>query len=522
MAKIINVDQAAELIQDKSRLGIGGFATFGSPDSVLRAIRRRYERTGSPNGLFVVAPCCTGNKGTWGMSALGPDGDIIDTLVTSQVSQAPYIAKAIWDNKIACFLLPLGVFTGIFHAQTAKRPGLITNTGKYTYVDPRVEGGKANQRAIDSGIEVVKVVEFEGKEYLFYPPLPMDTCIIRATYADESGNISMEHEVIPAEQVEMAEAVHNNGGTVIVQVEKILKDGSLHPRNVVLHKSMVDYVVEALPGEQPHTYEVEEFSPELLGDIKVPVEAVKPLDFTIRKVIARRGAMELRKGALVNLGLGISDGVSLVASEEGFADDITLTIETGLFGGVPMAGQRMGSGVNSEATLKTDHTFDLYDGGVLDIAFLSGAEIDEHGNVNVSKFGGRAPGPGGFINISQNVPKICFMGTFTAGKEQDIRFENGEVHIIQDGSLIKFRKDVEQITFSGRYSVESNQKMMVITERAVFRLTPEGLELIEIAPGVDLQKHILDKMEFKPLISKDLKLMDSRLFKPEKMGLNID
>lgn len=524
MTKFITVDEAAELIKDGSRLGIGGFATFGSPDSLLRAIRRRYVKTNSPKNLFVVAPCCTGDKNPegWGMSALGPDGDIIDTLITSQVSQAPYIAKAIWNNEIACFLLPLGIFTQIFHALTAKRPGVVTNTGKYTYVDPRVEGGKANQRAIDSGIEVVKVVEFDGKEYLYYPTIPMDACIIRATYSDESGNISMKKEVIPAEQVEMAEAVHNNGGIVIVQVEKILKDGSLHPREVVLHKSFVDYVVEALPGEQPHTYGIPEFSPELMGDIKIPVEAVAPMNFSIRKVIARRGAMELKKGVLVNLGLGISDGVSLVANEEGFANDITLTIETGLFGGIPMTGQRMGSGINSEATLKTDHTFDLYDGGVLDIAFLSGAEIDEHGNVNVSKFGGRAPGPGGFINISQNVPKICFLGTFTAGKEQDIRFEDGKVHIVKDGSLIKFRKNVEQITFSGRYSKESGQKMMVITERAVFQLTQEGLELIEIAPGIDLEKDILGKMEFKPIISKNLKLMEARLFKDEKMGLEIN
>ena len=522
MARFVSADDAVSVIQDGMSLGIGGFATFGAADSLLRAIRRRYDQEGSPKKLNIVAPACPGDatEGGWGMSVFGADTRIVDSVITSHVGQVPYLGREVAANRIAAWLLPLGIFTQLFHAAAARRPGVLTHVGKYTFVDPRVEGGRANQRAIDEDRKLVEVVELSGREYLFYHTLPMDVCFIRASYADTDGNLSFEREAIPAEQAEMAAACHAGGGIVIAQVEKVVQKGSIHPRNAWVPGQLVDYVVLSGEGEHPHTYEVPAYRAELTGDIKIPVEAVPPMDMGIRKVVARRGALELKKGYLANLGLGISDGISKVAAEEGFSDQISLTIETGIFGGVPLTGLSIGAGVNADALLRTGEVFDLYDGGVLDIAFLSGAEIDRYGNVNVTKFGGRVVGPGGFINISQNAPKMCFLGTFTAGK-QKLYAENGKLVIEQDGPIIKFRQDVEQVSFSGRYAVESGQEVLFISERAVFRLTPDGLMLTEIAPGVNLEQHILAKMEFKPLISPDLKLMDARIFRDELMGFTL-
>jgi len=519
MANVITAQEAVSLIKDGTNIGIGGFATFGAADTLLREIARSYAEQGTPKGLHIVAPACPGDhqENGWGMSAMQANG-LIASLVTSHVGQVPALGRAVADNLFPTFFLPLGVFGHIFRAMAGKKPPILTHVGKYTFCDPRVEACKANQAAIDSGREVVSLVELEGQEYLCYRHLPMDICILRGSVADEDGNISMVNEAIPAEQMEMAAAVHNNGGTVIVQVEQIVARHTLPPRSVWINKKLVNYVVVAKPGEHPHTYECPEFRPEIVGQCRVPTGAIAPMELGVRKVVARRGAMELVSNALVNLGLGISDGVSIVASEEGVSDEITLTIETGVFGGVPLGGLSTGVGVNSDATYRTADTFDLYDGGVLDMAFLSSAEIDPTGNVNVTKFGGHTAGPGGFINISQNVPKMCFMGIFTAGK-QDVAVENGKLVIRKDGERIKFKQQVEQISFSGRYALETGQEVLYITERAVFRLTPDGLLLTEIAPGVDLEKDILGKMEFRPLISPDLKTMDLRIFQPEKMGL---
>lgn len=519
MSKIISPAQAAALVRDGMRVGIGGFATFGAADTLLRALARSYVRTGSPRGLHIVAPACPGDQREdgWGMSVLAEEG-LLASLVTSHVGQAPRLARMVSENKFAAFFLPLGLFGHIFRAMAGKKPGVLTHVGKYTFCDPRVEGCKANQAAVDSGREVVEVVDLHGADFLFYRPLPMDICLLRASLADEDGNISMINEAIPAEQMEMAAAVHNSGGIVVVQVERIVERRSLPPRSVWIHGSLVDYVVVSAPGEHPHTYECPAFRPEITGQIRIPAGAVLPMELGLRKAVARRGALELRPGALVNLGLGISDGVAVVANEEGIIERITLTIETGIFGGVPLGGLSMGAGIDPDAIYRTADTFDLYDGGVLDMAFLSGAEIDRSGNVNVTKFGGRTAGPGGFINISQNAPKMCFMGSFTAGK-QDIGFENGRLVIRRDGERVKFRERVEQISFSGQYAQESGQEVLYITERAVFRLATEGLVLIEIAPGVDLDRDILGRMEFTPVISPDLRLMDARIFRPEPMGL---
>lgn len=521
MTKFITPAEAAALIPDGARIGVGGFATAGSADAVLRCLNERFQATGSPRDLSILCPTCAivieGQKKQYGLIALDGEG-MVSALYTSRLGTGHRLAELAAQNKLAAYILPLGVLGHLFRAQAGNKPGILTHVGKYTFADPRNEGCRLNRKAMDRGEELVTLVEADGKEYLFYRVIPMDLCLIRGTYADEDGNVSIAQEVIPAESVEMAEAVHNSGGIVIVQVSKVVSRNSIPPTQVAIHRKLVDYVVEAAPEDHPFSYTDQEYRPELVGGLRVPEKSVEPMEMGLRKIIARRGAMELERDWLVNLGFGISDGVAVVANEEGLAKDISLSIETGIFGGVPLPGNRMGQGVNQEAIYRMADIFDLYDGGVLDATFLSFAEVDEEGNVNVSKFGGHIIGPGGFINIAQNTKRLHFLAAFTAGG-LDCGVENGRLAIHQDGKRKKFRKKVESITFSGKYAVESGQEVLYITERAVFRLMPEGLMLVEIAPGVDLERDILAQMEFTPLISPELKEMDARIFRPEKMGL---
>ena len=442
-------------------------------------------------------------------------------LYSSVVKLPPAINRAVNENRIAGYFLPLGVFGQLFRAAAGGEPGVLTHVGLGTFCDPRVEGCLMNDLARESGVEIVRLMPVDGKDYLFYPVIPIDIALIRGTYADEDGNLSTEKEAVRSEVLELANAVHNRGGIVIAEVQEIVPKGSLDPRLVTVHKRSIDYVVLSKEGEHPHTYSDPQYRPELVGETKVPLQSIEPMPMGLRKVVARRAAMELEKGALVNIGLGISDGISLVVNEEGLSDQITLTVETGLMGGVPLTGLAMGAGINPEALYRMPDTFDLYDGGGLDQAFLSGAEIDRFGNVNVSRFNGKVAGPGGFINIAQNARKVCFSGIFTAGKEQDIRVEDGRIRIVQDGGTRKYVRQVSQITFSGQYAAETGKEVLFISERCVMKLTPDGLMLTEIAPGVDLEKDILNKMEFAPLISPELKLMDARIFRDAPMGLTL-
>jgi propionate CoA-transferase len=521
MTQRIDLEQAVDLVPHGCTLGVGGFCGFGAPDSILREMGKRYAKTGSPGNITLVTPASAGDKTEdgWGISFLREDG-LIDTLISSIVMLPKAIQRDVEQNKIACFFLPLGVFGHLFRAAAGGEPGVLTHVGLHTFCDPRVEGCKINDRAKESGREVVRIMPVDGRDYLFYPSIKMDVCLLRGTYADADGNISIEKEAVHAETLEMANAVHNNGGVVIFQVQEIVESGSLDPKMVVVHKSAVDYIVLSAPGDHVQNYEAPEYRPELTGEARIPLESIPPMEMGLRKIVARRALMELKKGALINLGLGVSEGIALVANEEGITKDISLSMETGVMGGVPLSGVSVGAGINPDALYKMPDTFDLYNGGGLDQCFLSGAQIDEAGNVNVSKFNGHIVGPGGFINITQNTRKICFSGVFTAGNVRAV-CDDGKLSILKDGTALKFVKRVEQITFSGRHAVETGKEVLFITERAVFCLTSQGLELIEIAPGVDLERDILAKMEFVPLISRDLKLMDARIFKPEKMNVTL-
>ena len=519
---ILTAEEAAALVQDGMTVALGGFGAYSSPDALYQAVADRYARTGHPKGITVMDGISTGNfdkEHGQGLSRLKQDG-LIETIIAGHIGNPTDVANLVGENRIAAYILPLGVVMHLFRAMAGKKPGVLTTVGLGTCADPREEGCVANEKAKSQGRKIVELVQLDGEEYLFYKSQKLDLCLIRGTWADEDGNISLAHEALIEAQLQIAAAVHNNGGTVIVQVEDIVPRGSLHPKEVRIHKSLVDYVVKASPEYHMQSYAGTEYRPELTGEARVPMESLEPMKMSIRKIIARRGAMELKPGSIINLGIGIPSGVGSVANEEGLAEDLTLSLESGPVGGVPVEGIGFGAAANPEQIATIPDTFDLYDGGWLDMTCLGAAEIDREGNVNVSKFGTRCTGPGGFINISQNTPKVCFMLSFTPGKPV-IETGDGKLRIIEDGKGFKFAARVQQITFSGAYARKTGQEILYITERAVFRLTDQGVTLTEIAPGVDLEKDILAHMAFTPIISPDLKEMDPALFRKEKMGLTL-
>ena len=519
MSKLVSADYAASLLKDDMTIGMGGFVGFGTPEELLIAIEKRYTETHAPKNLTVFHGAGIGDSAARGMNHMGHEG-LIKRLVCAHVGLAPMVGKLCMENKVECFILPQGVCSHILRATAGRKPGLITHVGLKTYADPRVEACKGNEAARQSGYEVVQLIQIEGKDYLLYKSQSLDMCFIRGTYADEDGNVTMSKEGLHGDQLEMAMATRNSGGVVVVQVERMVKKGTLAVRDIKIPGFMVDYVVEARPENHLQSFMGPEYRPELTGEIYIPMDAIEPMKLNPRKICGRRGAMLLKKGAVVNLGIGVAEAIAAVAGEEGVADQITLSIESGVLGGVPTGGLGIGGTVNPESILKQPDTFDFYDGGGLDMAFLGLAEVDQAGNVNVSKFGGRMVGPGGFINITQNAKVVGFCGTFTAGKMK-CEIADGKLNIIEDAPGIKFKKCVEQITYSGEYGVESGQTVYYITERALFKLVSGGLELLEIAPGVDLQKDILDKMEFTPVMN-DVKVMDEKIFKDALMHLTFE
>lgn len=526
MPKFASLEEAVSQIQDNMELIVGGFSTYGCPEELLEGLAARYEATGHPKNLTVICGITPGDKTerteylkglNVGLNRLRAKG-LVGTMKVGLLNDARAFSKAVGNNEVAGYLLPMGVVMNLFRTTAGGRPGLLTKVGLGTYCDPRQEGCAVNEKARQQG-PVVKLMEIDGEEYLFYKAFKPNVCFIRATYADEDGNLSMDQEAIIGPELEIAVATHNNGGIVIAQVGEIVRRGSIHPRRVRIHGKLVDYVVKAKnPDHQRQNTDFPYYRPELTGDIKTVEAVMEPMEMSVRKVITRRAAMELQPGIIINLGVGMPASIATVAAEEGLGEGMTMSVEAGPMGGIVQQGQAFPGTANPEAVFTQTDMIDMIDGGMLDMTFLGAAEIDPKGNVNVSKFAGRSNGPGGFIDISQNSKKVIFMGTFTVGKSEIEISEQG-LHIVRDGDGVKFVNEVQQITFSGVYAVRSGQEVMFITERAVFCLTEEGLVLTEIAPGVDLQKDILDKMEFAPRISPHLRTMDSRIFREGKMGL---
>jgi propionate CoA-transferase len=416
-------------------------------------------------------------------------------------------------EEIEAYNLPQGVLALLMREIAAGRPGLLTTVGLNTFIDPRLEGGRMNKRAQEP---LVELVNFQGREMLFYKAFPINVTIVRGSSADEAGNISVELEGLDLHILPSAQAAYNSGGIVIAQVKRIVKKGTLNPRMVRVPGHMVTAVVH--DPNQWQTWE-SEHNPALCGMVKVPMDSITPLEFGLRKFVARRAAMELRPGAVVNLGIGIADGVANVAAEEGIIDDFTFSIEMGVVGGVPTKGIIFGAAWNPDCIMSMPSQFDFYHGGGLDMAFLGMGEVDPSGNVNVSRLGTRITGSGGFIDISQTAKTVVFCSPFTNG-EILVDTKDGKLTILKEGTTQKFRKQVAQVSFSGKFATQTGQQVVYVTERAVFKLENGKVVLTEIAPGIDLQRDVLAQMEFTPEIAANVKIMDGAIFRPEIMTEN--
>jgi len=508
---ILSAEEAVKAIPDGATVafcGAGGGIVEAT--EVINALADRFTESQQPRNLTFWHTTGLGNRNDRGMSPLAQTG-LVRRVFGGHWGQSPRLAEMAERNEIEAYNYPQGVMSQLLRTAAAGQPGIITHVGLGTFVDPRQQGGKLNECTKE---ELIKLMEINGREWLFYPVVPIDVAIIRGTTADTEGYISMEDEITYLDALAMAQAAHNNGGMVIAQVQRLVKARTLHPKSVKIPGYLVDALVVVPDQPQLYTTSNRFFS----GDFVADMGEVVPLPLNERKLIARRALFEVSPGDVGNVGVGISDGIGVVAREEGVSEDFTLTVETGPIGGVTAQGIFFGATVNMQAMLDMPSQFDFYDGGGLNICFLSFAEADQAGNVNVHKFNGKIMGTGGFINICQNSKKIIFSGTLTAGGLK-VAIEDGKVKINQEGKFKKLVAQVPEITFNGKDALLRGQEVLYITERAVFRLTPEGLELFEIAPGMDLEKDIIGQMGFRPNIAADLKEMDPRLFLTEVMGI---
>ncbi len=520
-SKLISAEKAIDLIQDGNSVVVGGFVGSGHPEALTTALEEKFLRDGHPKDLELIFVAGQGDAKSKGLNHFGHPG-MVRRAIGGHWGLAPKLGKLAVDGKLEGYNLPQGVISHMFRDIAAGKPCTVTHVGLKTFVDPRVEGGKIYS---PSQQDIVKVMEWEGKEYLSYKHFNIDVALIRGTTADEFGNVSMEQEVATLDALSQAMATKKKGGIVICQVMRLAKHSGINHLFVKIPGIFVDYIVLVDTIQKPHLHMqtfAEQYCPYYSGQVAYPEDSLfRPMEMDIRKLIARRGLIELLPlgECVVNLGIGMPEGVANVAKEEGVRDRMVLTVESGPIGGLPASGLSFGASYSPYCVLDQPYQFDFYDGGGLDIAFLGAAEIDPKGNVNVSRFGPKLAGCGGFINITQNARRVVYCTTFTANG-LEVLAEEGRLKILQEGKVKKFVQKVQQITFSADYACEKGTPVTYITERCVFQLKKDGLHLIEIAPGIDLEKDILAHMEFSPIIPEKIATMNPSIFQKGKMSIS--
>lgn len=495
------------MVEDGHTLFVGGSGGgIQEPTALLRALGQRFDKTKSPREIFVWHCSGVGDQKGGGLGLIAREG-MLKRVVGGHWGMAPELARLALEERIEAYNFPQGAISQLLREIAGGRPGLTTHIGIKTFVDPRLEGGRLNKNTTE---ELVHVIELGRREYLFYPAFQIDVAFIRATTADELGNLTFEEEAAFLEALSIAQATRAGGGKVIAQAKYLAEAGTLHPQRVKVPGILVDALV--LDPEQKQTA-LRNYEPAFSGAVRTPTASLPRMRLDARKVVARRAASEIPEGAVVNLGVGIPDGVASVAAEENLLDRFTFAIEQGHVGGVPAPGVEFGAATGPLATIDQPYQFDFFGGGGLDVAFLGMAQADGKGNVNVSRYGGALSGCGGFIDISQGAQRVVFCGTFTAGG-MEAEIGDGRLRVVREGRYPKFVEEVEQITFSGELARERGQEVLYVTERAVFKLGENAIELVEVAPGVDLDRDVLEQMAFEPEAN-TVKKMSDALFHSE-------
>jgi propionate CoA-transferase len=513
--RLVSATEAVRAVPSGSTVIVGGSgAGHALPQLFIDSLAEVFQSEGEPRDLTTVRVVGIGDFADRGFSQLALPG-LQKRTIGSNIGNEPRLGELVERGEVEAYSFPQGVISQLCREIAAGRPGLITSVGLDTYVDPRHTGGKQGGASED----LVELIELAGEEWLFFRAFPIDVAVVRGSTIDEDGNLTMDDEAVKGEMLAMAMAARNSGGIVIAQAKSLAAAKSLPPRSVVVPGALIDLAY--LDPAQQQTYATPH-SPYYSGTLRRPAaDAPQPLPLDVRKVIARRSLLEFRPGDICNLGFGISQMIGAIAWEEGIDDRLVLTVEQGIFGGVPIAGNEGGAGFNFQAMIDQPYMFDFYDGGGLDIASLSFAQIDSRGNVNVHKFPGRLRGPGGFPNISSRTARICFVGTLTTSG-LSVAVDDGRIRIDEEGSLTKFVDEVDEVSFSGAMANRRGQQVRFITERAVFELGDGVVRLIEIAEGLDPDKDIIAHMGFAPEISDDLATMDHRIFTEGAMGLADD
>ena len=517
---IISAAEAVKMIPDASTLCGIQMTQISACTTILREIERTYHEEGHPRGLTYIHTCGQASeKNPGGLQHLAQEG-LVTRVIGGHWGQSSNMMRLISENKIEAFNLPQGQMANLFHSMALREPGKISKVGLGTYIDPRYEGGKMNQAARDSGFETVSLIEIDGEEYIRYHHIPIDTLLIRGTFADENGNISTIHEAMQLEVLPAVMATKRWGGKVICQVERIVKNGVIPCKEVTVPGVLVDAIVVCPNPIEEHRQTFSwYYDPTYSGQALAPEQSLKSIPNNVRKIISRRACAELVPNQIINIGTGIpNENFGPVIAEEGIADIVTITVESGVYGGVPAGTIDFGIAQNAQALVQHDRQFELYNGAGIDYTFMGAGEMDQYGNVNSTKMGDKSPGAGGFIDITATAKNVIFCSTFTGGGLKT-RFSEDGVCIEQEGKFKKLVKEVQQISYNGKIALERGQKMLYVTERAVFRLTEDGPELIEIAKGVDLQRDILDQMEFQPKIAKDLKVTSVDYYREGPCGL---